>query len=83
MPNTDLSLLKPGSRVKLRGDAKPQPRKPYPRGWKTVAEVQTSGCALVGYTPSGAEVRSWAPTAFRVDEDERWLPVSLIEEIVP
>jgi hypothetical protein len=69
MPTTpDLSLLKPGSRVKLRGDTKPQPRKPYPRGWKTVAEAwQDNG-----------RVHS-----FRVDEEERWLPVSLIEEIVP
>lgn len=69
----DLSLLKPGSRVKLRGDAKPQPRKPYPRGWKTVAETdrQLSGN---GFT---------LPTVFRAEEEERWLPVSLIEEIVP
>ena len=70
MPTTpDLSLLKPGSRVKLRGDTKPQPRKPYPRGWKTVAEVEATRLTLAKH--------------FRVDEEERWLPVSLIEEIVP
>lgn len=59
----DLSLLKPGVKVRLRGDAKPQPRKPYPRGWRTVQQT-----AL--------------PLSFRVESDERWLPVSLIEEIV-
>lgn len=69
MPTVDLSLLKPGSRVKLRGDAKPQPRKPYPRGWKTVAEVHLHSQHHNG--------------VFRVDEEERWLPVALIEEIVP
>lgn len=75
MPTTpDLSLLKPGSRVKLRGDAKPQPRKPYPRGWKTVADV---------HFWRDVHGRIGFPTDFRVDEDERWLPVSLIEEIVP
>lgn len=75
MPTTpDLSLLKPGSRVKLRGDAKPQPRKPYPRGWKTVAEVEIPG--VYAFAPGD-------PTYIRVEEDERWLPVSLIEEIVP
>jgi hypothetical protein len=69
----DLSLLKPGSRVKLRGDAKPQPRKPYPRGWKTVAELPAASRSL----------DAPPPTVFRVEEDLRWLPVSLIEEIVP
>lgn len=74
MPSPDISLLKPGSRVKLRGDAKPQPRKPYPRGWKTVAAIDG---------PRDIDGDLWEVTAIRVDEDERWLPVSLIEEIVP
>jgi hypothetical protein len=71
MQAPDLTLLKPGARVKLRGDAKPQPAKPYPRGWKVVAE--TNG------KPSMGRVA----TVFRVEEEQRWLPVSLIEEIVP
>jgi hypothetical protein len=83
MAKPDLTLLRPGVRVKLRGDAKPQPNKPHPKGWQTVVEVDTASGALVGYTPSGAEVRSWAPTALRVESDLRWLPVSLIEEIAP
>lgn len=65
----DLTLLKPGARVKLRGDAKPQPAKPYPRGWKTVAETDIANSPSFSY--------------FRVEEEQRWLPVSLIEEIVP
>jgi hypothetical protein len=79
MPTTpDLSLLKPGSRVKLRGDAKPQPRKPYPRGWKTVAET------LPRYSMIPEDDEPVQPvTHVRVESDERWLPVSLIEEIVP
>jgi hypothetical protein len=68
MQAPDLTLLKPGARVKLRGDAKPQPAKPYPRGWKTVAEVDANNAR-----------HTW----FRVEEEQRWLPVSLIEEIVP
>jgi len=71
MPITpDLTLLKPGARVKLRGDAKPQPAKPYPRGWKTVADTDYMFNAGVA-------------AHFRVEEEQRWLPVSLIEEIVP
>lgn len=81
MAPVDLSLLKPGSRVKLRGDAKPQPRKPYPRGWKTVAEVSALPMPIVPGDFSKGVVST--PLNFRVDEDERWLPVSLIEEIVP
>lgn len=76
MPAPDLSLLRPGSRVKLRGDAKPQPRKPYPRGWKTVAEMNAPAFEPGSY-------RNYPATMFRVEEEQRWLPVSLIEEIVP
>lgn len=67
----DLTLLKPGARVKLRGDAKPQPLKPYPRGWKVVAETNAK--------PSMGRL----PTVFRVEEEQRWIPVALIEEIAP
>lgn len=69
MPTIDLTLLRPGVRVKLRGDAKPQPNKPYPKGWQTVAETH-----LYSQHHNGA---------IRVESDLRWLPVSLIEEIVP
>jgi hypothetical protein len=71
MQAPDLTLLKPGARVKLRGDAKPQPAKPYPRGWKTVAEVDH------------ISTMPWTTARIRVEEEQRWLPVSLIEEIVP
>lgn len=72
MPTSiDLTLLKTGARVKLRGDAKPQPAKPYPRGWKAVAETNAK--------PSMGRLAM----VFKVEEEERWLPVSLIEEIVP
>lgn len=72
MPTIDLTLLKPGVRVKLRGDAKPQPNKPYPKGWQTVAAVH-------GYD----DWSSFVVTRIRVESDLRWLPVSLIEEIAP
>jgi hypothetical protein len=75
MAPVDLTLLRPGARVKLRGDAKPQPAKPYPRGWKTVAEHDGSISPI-----SFVDV---PPRMFRVEEEQRWLPVSLIEEIVP
>lgn len=78
MPTIDLALLKPGVRVKLRGDAKPQPNKPYPKGWQTVAEFNWEAGtldAILRTTESGL--------AFRVESDLRWLPVSLIEEIAP
>jgi hypothetical protein len=73
MPAIDLTLLRPGVRVKLRGDAKPQPNKPYPKGWQTVAEVE-------GYPNMEPDAIN---TAIRVESDLRWLPVSLIEEIAP
>lgn len=64
----DLALLRAGAKVRLRGDAKPQPRKPYPVGWVEVAETNT--------------VDDFSPLQFiRVVGDERWLPVELIEEI--
>jgi hypothetical protein len=71
MPAIDLALLKPGVRVKLRGTKSGDPRKPWPRGWKTVEETDAnlSMWGLIG--------------AIRVESDERWLPVDLIEEIVP
>lgn len=71
MSTIDLTLLKPGVRVKLRGDAKPQPNKPYPKGWQTVAMLNT-GWMELGFQGE-----------FRVESDLRWLPVSLIEEIAP
>lgn len=74
MPTIDLTLLRPGVRVKLRGDAKPQPNKPYPKGWQTVADVHFWRDALG---------RIGMPTDIRVESDLRWLPVSLIEEIAP
>jgi hypothetical protein len=91
MPITsDLTLLKPGARVKLRGDAKPQPAKPYPRGWKTVAAVQRHDGGYDATSAGGnyfeqgqAAALRGAVTGFRVEEEQRWLPVSLIEEIVP
>ena len=75
MSSIDLTLLRPGARVKLRGDAKPQPNKPYPKGWQTVAETDPllfKAGSLYTF-----------PTYIRVESDLRWLPVSLIEEIVP
>lgn len=73
MPTIDLTLLRPGVRVKLRGDAKPQPNKPYPKGWQTVAEHDGTISPLT-FVDVPAH-------AFRVESDLRWLPVSLIEEI--
>ena len=64
----DLSTLRVGSKVKLRGDVKPQPRKPYPRGWQEVVDVDLSNSASF--------------TFIRVIGDHRWIPVDLIEEIV-
>lgn len=77
MATLDLTLLKPGARVKLRGDAKPQPRKPYPKGWQTVAETLPRYSMIPEDEPTGPYVA----TAIRVESDLRWLPVSLIEEI--
>jgi len=75
MADVDLTLLRPGAKVRLRGDAKPQPHKPYPRGWQEVAEVQPGAYdAHEVYHPG---------EYFRVTSDDRWLPVTLIEEIVP
>jgi len=71
MPSLDLTLLRPGVRVKLRGDKSADKRKPWPRGWKTVAETH------------GERLVDLKPTHIRVESDERWLPVELIEEIVP
>lgn len=60
--------LRAGVKVKLSGGA--QPRKPYPRGWHEVAETN-------------AEPSRFKPaTIIRVVSDERWLPISLIEEVV-
>ena len=51
----DLTLLRPGVKVRLRGDAKPQPRKPYPRGWQEVV-------GLVGLTTfKVSSDRRWLP----------------------
>lgn len=71
MQPLNLTLLRAGAKVRLRGDAKPQPAKPYPRGWCEVAETNAK--------PSMGRVA----TVFRVTSDERWLPVDLIEELVP
>lgn len=71
MQPLNLTLLRAGAKVRLRGDAKPQPAKPYPRGWCEVAETNAQ--------PS----RGKDATIFRVTSDQRWLSVSLIEEIVP
>jgi hypothetical protein len=65
----DLTLLRPGVKVRLRGDTKPQPRKPYPRGWREVQET------------NGKPSMQRLPTVIRVVSDDRWLPVELIEEI--
>lgn len=66
-----LSLLRVGSRVKLRG---PDPRlgervpnKPYPLGWRTVHLFDGD---------TAAETRNIV-----VAGDERWLPVTLVTEI--
>lgn len=70
MPTSvDLTLLRPGVRVKLRGSKSADPRKPWPRGWKTVAETN-------------ADLATWAVGQIRIESDERWIPVELIEEIV-
>ncbi len=69
----DLTLLRPGVRVKLRGDKSADKRKPWPRGWRTVAEIDNEVSFSLGLPP----------THIRVESDERWLPVELIEEIVP
>jgi hypothetical protein len=76
MPSPDLTLLRPGVRVKLRGDAKPQPNKPYPKGWQTVAEMNAPAFEAGSY-------RNYPASSIRVESDLRWLPVSLIEEIAP
>lgn len=68
----DLTHLRVGTRVKLRGPANDNgPLKPWPIGWHTVAE--TNG------KPSMLRLA----TALRVESDDRWLPVELIEEIAP
>lgn len=71
MPTSvDLTLLRPGVRVKLRGSKSADPRKPWPRGWKTVAAID------LGWMELGFQGR------IRIESDERWIPVELIEEIV-
>jgi hypothetical protein len=75
----DLTLLRPGVKVRLRGDTKPQPRKPYPRGWREVAEVDSTSVRRAGANSPITTTHH----AFRVVSDERWLPVELIEEIRP
>jgi hypothetical protein len=72
-PPVDLTKLHPGVKVRLRGDAKPQPRKPYPRGWQEVAEINWTAAEAARLVVS---------QHFRVTSDHRWLPVELIEEIV-
>ncbi len=69
MQPVDLTQLRVGSRVKLRGPSKEEgiPRKPYPLGWRTVRSS-----VRLGDSP---------PTDFLVEGDERYLPVALIEEI--
>jgi hypothetical protein len=67
----DLTLLRPGVKVRLRGDAKPQPRKPYPRGWREIADT------------NGKPSMQRLATVFKVVSDDRWMPVELIEEIRP
>ena len=71
MAAANLSLLRVGSRVKLRGpnaDAgEPVPAKPYPLGWRKVE--YTDGDAT---TPTRNVV---------VTSDTRWIPVALIEEV--
>lgn len=64
----DLTTLRPGSRVKLRGpDKETAPRKPYPLGWRRVqltdgdADSLTRNIVVVG--------------------DDRWIPVALVTEI--
>lgn len=66
MSNVNLAELRIGSKVKLRGTKPADPRKPWPRGWKEVAELD------VGLPPM----------SIRIASDPRWLPVELIEEIV-
>ena len=73
MSNVNLADLRVGSKVKLRGTKPADPRKPWPRGWKEVAELSL---------PLGDWVISEGGSYFRIVDDERWLPVSLIEEIV-
>lgn len=75
MPTSvDLTLLRPGVRVKLRGAKSADPRKPWPRGWKTVEETDGS-LGDEAFVPE-------LPYFIRIESDERWIPVELIEEIV-
>jgi hypothetical protein len=63
-----LSLVRPGSRVKLRGPSKEAaPKKPYPLGWRKVE--LTDGDAE-------SPVRNVVVTG-----DERWIPATLIEAV--
>jgi hypothetical protein len=68
MPSVDLSTIRPGSRVKLRGPDKDKaPNKPYPLGWRRV-----------NYTDGDGQ----SPTrAIVVTGDDRWIPVELVTEI--
>lgn len=76
--NPDLTLLRPGVRVKLRGDKSADKRKPWPRGWRTVEET------LPRYSMIPEDnVQVQPVTHIRVESDERWLPIELIEEIAP
>ena len=61
----DLTKLRPGVKVRLGGE-KEGPRKPYPVGWVEVVQV-----------PAPMLEQSHV----RVVGDDRWVPVSLIEEI--
>ncbi len=69
MPSVDLTQLRVGSRVKLRGPSKEEgiPRKPYPLGWRKVQ-----------YTDGDVER---ATRNIVVVSDDRWIPVALVTEI--
>lgn len=62
----DLTRLRPGVKVRLRGE-KPGPVKPYPKGWVEVVEV--------------VHYQGGPPMSIRVVGDDRWIPTRLIEEM--
>ena len=62
------ALIRVGSRVKLRGpDKNAAPRKPYPLGWRKVQLIDGDADS---------------PTRnIVVSSDDRWIPVTLVEEV--
>jgi hypothetical protein len=68
MPAVNPALIRPGSRVKLRGPDKDRaPKKPYPLGWRRVSLTTVNAANEVVHIV--------------VNGDERWIPIELVIEV--